>query len=89
MELTLRFFANFREDVGQKELEREFSSGSNVGEVLESLSKEYGIDVFEDGELRPHVSIMKNGKDVVHLDGTETALAEGDRLSIFPPVAGG
>ncbi|WP_049969797.1 ubiquitin-like small modifier protein 1 [Haladaptatus cibarius] len=89
MELTLRFFANFREDVGQKELEREFSSGANVGEVLESLSEEYGIDVFEDGELRPHVSIMKNGKDVVHLDGTKTTLAAGDRLSIFPPVAGG
>ncbi|GAA0227606.1 ubiquitin-like small modifier protein 1 [Haladaptatus pallidirubidus] len=89
MELTLRFFANFREDVGQKELEREFSDEATVGDVLESLTEEYGVDVFEDGELRPQVTIMKNGKDVVHLDGRETALAEGDRLSIFPPVAGG
>ncbi|WP_266078516.1 ubiquitin-like small modifier protein 1 [Haladaptatus caseinilyticus] len=89
MELTLRFFANFREDVGQKELEREFPDDSTVGNVLESLTEEYGIDVFEGGDLRPQISIMKNGKDVVHLDGRETSLSDGDKLSIFPPVAGG
>ena len=89
MELTLRFFANFREDVGQKTLEREFPDGETVGDVLESLSEEYGLDVLEDGDLRPQISIMKNGKDVVHIDGRRTALADGDTLSIFPPVAGG
>ncbi len=89
MELTLRFFANFREDVGQKTLEREFPDGSTVGEVLESLREEYGLDVLEDGDLRPHITIMRNGKDVVHIDGRETSLADDDTLSIFPPVAGG
>ncbi|WP_435155153.1 ubiquitin-like small modifier protein 1 [Haladaptatus sp. DFWS20] len=89
MELTLRFFANFREDVGQKELEREYPDASTVGDVLESLTEEYGIDVFEDGDLRPQISIMKNGTDVVHIDGRETSLSDGDKLSIFPPVAGG
>lgn len=89
MELTLRFFANFREDVGQKEIEREYSDNSTVGDVLESLTEEYGIDVFEDGDLRPQISIMKNGTDVVHIDGRETSLSDGDKLSIFPPVAGG
>lgn len=89
MELTLRFFANFREDVGQKEIEREYSDNSTVGDVLESLTEEYGIDVFEDGDLRPQISIMKNGTDVVHIDGRGTSLSDGDKLSIFPPVAGG
>ncbi|WP_458205878.1 ubiquitin-like small modifier protein 1 [Haladaptatus sp. NG-SE-30] len=89
MELTLRFFANFREAVGQKTLEREYPDDTTVGEVLESLTEEYGLDLFEDGEMRPQLSIMRNGKDVVHIDGRETSLSDGDRLSIFPPVAGG
>ncbi|WP_458188094.1 ubiquitin-like small modifier protein 1 [Haladaptatus sp. NG-WS-4] len=89
MELTLRFFANFREAVGQKTLEREYPDDTTVGEVLESLTEEYGLDLFEDGEMRPQISIMRNGKDVVHIDGRETSLSDGDRLSIFPPVAGG
>ncbi len=89
MELTLRFFANFREAVGRKTLEREYADGTSVGEVLESLTEEYDLDFFEEGELRPQLSIMRNGKDVVHIDGRETSLSDGDRLSIFPPVAGG
>ncbi|WP_227374460.1 ubiquitin-like small modifier protein 1 [Haladaptatus halobius] len=89
MELILRFFANFREAVGQKTLEREYPDDATVGEVLESLTEEYGLDLFEDGEMRPQLSIMRNGKDVVHIDGRETSLSDGDRLSIFPPVAGG
>jgi sulfur-carrier protein len=89
MKLILRFFANFREAVGQKTLEREYPDDATVGEVLESLTEEYGLDLFEDGEMRPQLSIMRNGKDVVHIDGRETSLSDGDRLSIFPPVAGG
>ncbi|WP_276298942.1 ubiquitin-like small modifier protein 1 [Halorussus lipolyticus] len=87
--LELRFFANFREAVGQKTLEREYPDGTTVGEVLTDLVDEYDLDVFEDGDLRPQLSIMKNGKDVVHLDGADTRLDDGDTLSVFPPVAGG
>ncbi|WP_115864046.1 ubiquitin-like small modifier protein 1 [Halorussus litoreus] len=89
MELELRFFANFREAVGQKTLEREYPEGTAVGEVLGDLAEEFDMNLFEDGELRQQLSIMKNGKDVVHLDGVDTPLADGDVLSVFPPVAGG
>lgn len=90
MELTLRFFATFREAVGQKTLEREYPGETTVGDVLESLAEEYGMDLFEDdGELRDQLSIMRNGKDVVHIEGRKTPLSDGDTLSVFPPVAGG
>jgi molybdopterin synthase sulfur carrier subunit len=87
--VELRFFANFREAVGQKTLEREYPNGTTVGEVLLDLVEEHGLDVFEDGDLRTQLSIMKNGKDVVHIDGVDTRLDDGDTLSVFPPVAGG
>lgn len=87
--LELRFFATFREAVGQKTLERDYPEGTTVGDVLTDLVEEYEMDLFEDGDLRPQLSIMKNGKDVVHLDGLDTRLDDGDTLSVFPPVAGG
>ena len=89
MDVELRFFATFREAVGQKTLEREFGTGATVGDVLDDLVAEYDIDVYEDGEIRSMVSVMKNGKDVYHLDGRDTPLEDGDTLSVFPPVAGG
>jgi len=89
MDVELRFFATFREAVGQKVLEREVEGGTTVGDVLDDLVAEYDLDVFEDGDIRPQVSVMKNGKDVYHLDGIDTVLEDGDAVSVFPPVAGG
>jgi molybdopterin synthase sulfur carrier subunit len=48
------------------------------------------MDLFQDdGTLREYVRVMKNGKQIVHQDGLETGVADGDTLSVFPPVAGG
>jgi molybdopterin synthase sulfur carrier subunit len=33
--------------------------------------------------------VLKNGREVLHLDGLDTPLDDGDRVSVFPPVAGG
>lgn len=93
MELELRFFATFREAVGRKVVDREFEEGANVGDVLAAVEAEYpelvGEILDDDGDIRPQLSILKNGREVVHIDGTETSLSDGDRLSVFPPVAGG
>ena len=92
MELELRFFATFRETVGRKTVVREFEDGSDVGEVLSVLEAEYDeMDgrLIVDGDLAPQINVLKNGREVLHLQGLETALADGDRLSVFPPVAGG
>ena len=92
MELDLRFFATFREAVGQKTLTREFDDDVTVGEVLEELEAEYDDlegQLLENGEVRPQLNVLKNGRNVVHEEGVETVLEAGDTLSVFPPVAGG
>ena len=92
MELELRFFATFREAVGRKTVVREFEDGSDVGEVLSVLEAEYEQmhgRLIVDGDLAPQINVLKNGREVLHLQGLETPLADGDRLSVFPPVAGG
>ena len=93
MELELRFFATFREAVGQKTIRREFPADADVGDVLAAIEEEFpelvGEILDDGGDIQPQLSVLRNGREVVHIDGTETTLADGDRLSVFPPVAGG
>jgi MoaD family protein len=90
MELSFKFFANFREAVGQKTITREFPDGTTAGEVLAELAAEFEeLDLLEDGDLRPQINVLRNGRGVVHMDGVDTVLEDEDTLSIFPPVAGG
>ncbi len=92
MEIDLRFFATFREAVGQRDVTHEYDDDSTVGDVLEALEAKYeGLDgqLIEDGSVRPQLNVLKNGRNVVHMDDLETGLEDGDRISVFPPVAGG
>jgi molybdopterin synthase sulfur carrier subunit len=92
MELEFRFFANFRDEVGQKTLYWEFDDDSvRVGDVLTAIEEDYpGIEVFdEDGSIRDFIRTMKNGREVEYIDGLDTELEDGDTISLFPPVAGG
>ena len=96
MEIEMRFFATFREAVGEKTQTRGFEDEETVGDVLATLEAEYeGLEgqLLEDdgGEvaIRQQLSVLKNGRDVVHMAGPKTPLESGDRLSVFPPVAGG
>ncbi|WP_128906442.1 ubiquitin-like small modifier protein 1 [Halorubrum amylolyticum] len=92
MELELRFFATFREAAGRKTVAAEFADGSTVGDVLRELEAEYeGMNgrLIVDGGLAPQINVLKNGREVLHLDELDTPLDDDDRLSVFPPVAGG
>ena len=92
MNVELRLFANFREAVGQKTIHREFPDDATVETVLRDLEGEFpGLAgaFIQDGEIRPQVNVLKNGREVTHIDGLATTVGDEDKLSIFPPVAGG
>lgn len=92
MEIELRSFATYREAIGEKTIERSYDEGTTVGDVLADLETEFdGLEgrLLENGEIRPQLSILKNGRDVTHAQGPDTPLEPGDTVSLFPPVAGG
>jgi len=66
---------------------------ANIGELIDNLEaahaglKERLCD--EAGEIRRFVNVYVNDEDVRFLDGRNTALKEGDEVSIVPAIAGG
>ena len=66
--------------------------GSTVGEALDSLYERYGelrSRIAEDGGLRRFVNVYVGGEDIRFLDGLDTAVEDGDEITILPAVAGG
>lgn len=66
--------------------------GATVGEVLDSLYERYGelrSRIAEDGGLRRFVNVYVGDEDIRFLDGLNTAVADGDEVTILPAVAGG
>ena len=66
--------------------------GSTVGEVLDALYERFGelrSRIAEDGGLRRFVNVYVAGEDIRFLDGLDTAVTDGDEVTILPAVAGG
>jgi len=91
MRIQVQFFATFRELFRTKAMEIAVETGINIGELLNLVfdTQERRKKIFDNGKLKPYIIIFKNGRHIQHLDGLETELKEGDKVSIFPPIAGG
>jgi len=91
--MKVKFFATYRDFTRRKE--EDVSAPPDVWALLLSLSERYGTDVkakllTPDGtDIGEDTITLVNGRNVVHLDGKDTALSEDDVVSIFPVVAGG
>lgn len=74
---------------GKAEVE---ASGANVAAIIEDLEKNYpGLKerLCDDKGVRRFVNIYQNEEDIRFLDNLETAVADGDAISIVPAIAGG
>ncbi len=81
----LRKFTGYQADVDV--------DGGTIGELIDNLEGQHaGIKeriVDEDGSIRRFVNIYVNEEDIRFLDGPDTALKEGDQVTIIPAIAGG
>ena len=77
---------------GQK---RVTASGATLKEVITDLENNYAgiseriIDSANPGKLHRFVNIYVNDEDVRFSGGLETAISDGDSVTILPAVAGG
>ncbi len=67
--------------------------GSTGREVLDDLERQCpGIRqriCEESGEVRRFVNVFLNDEDIVHINGLDSLVSDGDVLSIVPAIAGG
>jgi molybdopterin synthase sulfur carrier subunit len=87
--VNVRLFANLREIVGSPSITLE---ARTVREVLTRLRSEHPALlplICEDGEVRPYITILINGKNIREMKALTTNLSDGDEVAIFPPVSGG
>lgn len=66
--------------------------GGTVSEVIQSLEASHpGMKdrLCDEKGVRRFVNIYANDEDIRFLDNLETALKDGDTLSIVPAIAGG
>jgi molybdopterin synthase sulfur carrier subunit len=81
----LRRFTAGAEEVGV--------GGSTIAGVVEDLERKHpGIKerlCDEQGRVRRFVNIYVNGDDIRFLNSLDTAVKEGDEVSIVPAIAGG
>lgn len=75
---------------GQSKVDAE---GGTVADVMSWLVGQFPAIapnlLSDDGSLHRFVNIYVNDEDVRYLDKMDTALSDGDELSILPAVAGG
>lgn len=68
-------------------------SGNTVVELIDSLEALHaglkGRLLDDSGSLRRFVNVYLNDEDVRFLQGLDTTIPEGARVSIIPAVAGG
>ena len=58
--------------------------------VQESLKTPISHKLLDNtGVLQTGTIILLNRHNILHLDGLETIVADGDTLALFPPGAGG
>lgn len=68
------------------------AAGKNVREVIDDLERSYpGIKdrLCDDKGVRRFVNIYQNEEDIRFLDGLDTAVKDGDSISVVPAIAGG
>jgi molybdopterin synthase sulfur carrier subunit len=90
MSVTVKIPAQLRGVTdGEGEIEVD---GTTVGEALDAVFSEHDDlreRITEDGGLRRFVNVYVSGEDIRFQDGLDTALQDGDEVTILPAVAGG
>ena len=67
-------------------------AGPTLGDLIGALDRSHpglGERLLQDGAVNRAINVYVNDEDIRFLSGLATAVADGDRVTIVPTVAGG
>ncbi|MBI2880852.1 MAG: MoaD/ThiS family protein [Candidatus Tectomicrobia bacterium] len=69
------------------------AKGASVRDIIEDMERRFpGLKerLYDNaGEIRRFINVYVNDEDIRFLDGSKTAVKDGDEVSIIPAIAGG
>ena len=92
--LKIQFYSLIRILLKQEATEIAWSEGDTVQSVLDKTQAQIATPFLhkllnEKGTAHTGTIILVNRKNILHLQGLQTPIADGDVLAFFPPGAGG
>ena len=92
--LKIQFYSLIRMLLKQEATEIAWTEGDTVQSVLDKTQAKIATPFLhkllnENGEPHAGTIILVNRKNILHLQGLQTPIADGDVLAFFPPGAGG
>lgn len=91
--VTLEFYGTVRDAVGEKTVTRPAEPDTTVNALLQDVATTHpdcsSLLFTSEERLRPHINVSRNGEPIRDLDGPDTELGAGDRVTVAPSVSGG
>ena len=91
--MEVRVYATLRPIVGGRSVALPDREAATVADVIDDLIGRFPALrerlLSDEGEVRPYVAVMLDGRDVRHVGGLSATVPAGAEIDIFPPVAGG
>lgn len=93
MRVEVHVFFPFRSEIGGGPIPLDLPPGADVARSVAALVERYpqlrGRIFDPEGRIQRHVSALVNGTSIQFKQGFATPLAEGDVVTLLPPVGGG
>lgn len=93
MSVKVKFYSLFKINLKSSGKEYQIDGEITVTDLLSMLDDDYdgyfSHKLLDAGEISPGSIILINGENVIHIDGLDSKIKDGDTITLFPPSAGG
>ncbi|RCW78449.1 molybdopterin synthase sulfur carrier subunit [Halanaerobium sp. DL-01] len=93
MSIKVKFYSLFKINLKSSGKEYQIDDEITVTDLISMLDDDYdgyfSHKLLDAGEIAPGSIILINGENVIHIDGLDSKIRDGDTITLFPPSAGG
>jgi len=93
MSVKVKFYSLFKINLKSSGKEYQIDGEITVNDLISMLDEDYdgyfSQKLLDAGKISPGSIILINGENVIHINGLESKIKDGDVVTLFPPSAGG